>query len=82
MSNAPSETTLAPRSPRQMAERLRSQIKSAWEQMGERVRNAFELPTREDLAQLQARLDQIEAKLSELAPAKSRKTVADRRVKK
>ena len=47
-----------------------------------RIRVALELPTSEDLGRLAARLDEIEARLGQLAAAapKARPTVAEKRV--
>ena len=44
-------------------------LQRAWEQLGDQVRHAFNLPTRDDMAQLSARLDEIDARLRELSSA-------------
>jgi hypothetical protein len=66
-------------------------LRKTWEQVGERIRTALDLPTKEDLATLSARLDQLDGRIAELshvrppeAPAipETSKIVADKRVRK
>lgn len=43
------------------------QLRRAWDQVGERVRNALDLPTKQELEILGRRLDEIDARLQALA---------------
>ncbi len=45
-------------------------LRKTWEQVGERIRTALDLPTKEDLAALSARLDQLDGRIEALAGAR------------
>jgi hypothetical protein len=45
-------------------------LRRTWEQVGDRIRTALDLPTKDELAALATRLDQLDARLNELAAAK------------
>ncbi|MBI4511428.1 MAG: hypothetical protein HY698_17475 [Deltaproteobacteria bacterium] len=46
---------------------LPDSIKQKLEQVGERLRNALDLPTKQEIAQLASRLDELDARLAQLA---------------
>ena len=48
-------------------------LQRAWAQLGDQVRHAFDLPTRDELARLTERLDEIDARLRDLAVAPEKK---------
>ena len=48
-------------------------LQRAWAQLGDQVRHAFNLPTRDDMARLSERLDEIDARLRELAVTPEKK---------
>jgi hypothetical protein len=48
-------------------------LRRAWVQIGDHVRQALNLPTRDELAGLSARLDEIDARLRDLAATSEKK---------
>ena len=96
------EATLPAEAPRRLSTYLRAQVEAyrsrrelgrerarkAWEQLGERLRSALALPTKQQMGELNERLTRLEEQLSRLsgvrptpAPAAT-KTVAEKRVSK
>jgi hypothetical protein len=68
-------------------DQLPDTLRAAWERLSERLRSAFDVPTKAELAQLLAKLDELDAKIAALAtsrvqadsvPAKSKITAAKR----
>jgi hypothetical protein len=78
---ATTEAAPSPTTGRALADRIRNQwsvvqaqwvavpatLKTTWAKAADRVRDAFDLPTKAELAQLSARLEEIDAKLNAIA---------------
>ena len=89
------EATQPANSPRRLSTMLRSQVaairarrelgreraRQVWEQLGERLRAALSLPTKQQMGELNERLARLEQSLDRLSGAKAApKTVAEKRV--
>ena len=91
-STAATETASSPATSRALTERIRDQwamvqsqwgLKNVWEQVGERIRSALDLPSREELHKLSLRLDQLDARIAGLGQrAAAVGTTAEKRLRK
>jgi hypothetical protein len=52
-------------------------LRHAWEQIGERIRAALDLPTKQEIAQLTARLDELDRRLAMLSEPRANAPAAD-----
>lgn len=52
-------------------DQLPDTLRAAWERLSERLRSAFDVPTKHELLQLMAKLDELDAKISALETSRA-----------